>query len=352
MSDQGSRPPAESVRFPEEIAEHMAAVYGRVSGMRSDFTRAEAAERAGIDVDFAGELWRAFGLALVDQDTVKAYDEEDVESMRAVKTIMDAGLSKEDILEVARVYGQAFARIAEAEQRAYKRRFLDPMVAAGISTDQIDALEPLSRLMLPLLDPLLRNAHRRQLDVANRQLIVSSSQVGTEPYAVGFVDLVDYSRLSTTLDGLDLTTLISRFDDLALTRCADVGARVVKFIGDAVLFVSPDPHVALEAARAVVTGAGEDAVLPEARAGLDYGEVLPLEGDYFGNPVNVAARIVGVAMPGTVVVSKTFGQALGPAADDFKTLGVRELKGVGERELWLATDPPTEGEPERRSEAP
>jgi hypothetical protein len=57
-------------------------------------------------------------------------------------------------------------------------------------------------------------------------------------------------------------------------------------------------------------------------------------------------------MPGTVVVSKTFGQALGPAADDFKTLGVRELKGVGERELWLATDPPTEGEPERRSEAP
>jgi class 3 adenylate cyclase len=124
---------------------------------------------------------------------------------------------------------------------------------------------------------------------------------------------------------------------LALTRCAEVGARVVKFIGDAVLFVSPEAHIVLEAAQAVVEGAGDDGVLPEARAGLDYGEVLPLEGDYFGNPVNVAARIVGVAMPSTVVVSKTFGQALGPAAEDFTPLGMRELKGVGERELLLAT---------------
>ena len=142
-----------------------------------------------------------------------------------------------------------------------------------------------------------------------------------------------YSTLTTSLDVADLTALVSRFDELAVVGCLDAGARVVKLVGDAVLFVSPHASVALEAARAVVDSAEQDALLPSARAGLDFGDVVPLEGDYFGHPVNVAARVISIARPGTIVGSSAFSDALGRFRTS-RALGPHDLKGVGRIEVF------------------
>lgn len=320
--------------FTPELAERQTAVYRRSAGLLHELTAAEAAERAGLDLDMAVEVLRSFGLPDVKAGELRAFDGQDVETLQAIKILLDVGFEREDLIAVARVYGQAFSRIAEAEQRVFRKQILDPMIQAGATVEQIDAMAPMSQLLVSLLEAPILNAHRRQLDIAIRQLVVTASEGGTEPTAVGFVDLVNYSALVATLEGIDLTRLISRFDELATRCCAAAQARVVKLVGDAVLFVASEAGPALDAAEAVVTASAQDDVLPSARAGLDFGDVLPLEGDYFGNPVNVAARIVAVAAPDTVVVSKAFAGALGPGAPDLHSLGAHDLKGVGSTDLF------------------
>jgi adenylate cyclase len=96
-----------------------------------------------------------------------------------------------------------------------------------------------------------------------------------------------------------------------------------------VLLVSPRPEVALEAAWRVVDEVALDSILPSARAGLDFGPVVPLEGDYFGNPVNVAARLIGVAQPGTVVASRAFADVLVDPDTVIANTSSHDLKGVG-----------------------
>ena len=314
------------------MIERMTEIFREATGLRPALTAPEAAEAAGTDVEVLAKVWRAFGLVEIDRSAARAYDDLDVDMFRAVQTLLDVGVPLDDIIAVARVYAQAFSRIAEAEQRVYRKQFIDPIMKSSDPLASLEALRPISGFMFTVLDAPIRNAHRRQMDIAIRQLVVSASGGGTEPCAVGFVDLVGYSALTASLDAADLTDLVSRFDELAIAGCLDAGARVVKLVGDAVLFVSPSPGVVLNAARAIVAAVERDPRLPSGRAGVDFGDVVPLEGDYFGHPVNVAARAIGVAGPGTVVGSRPFAAAVGLGADA-RSLGEQDLKGVGRIEL-------------------
>ncbi len=114
---------------------------------------------------------------------------------------------------------------------------------------------------------------------------------------------------------------------MAIETCVAGGAHVVKMIGDAVMLVAPDAATALRVALAVVAAVEEDEGLPAARAGLDYGEVVPMSGDFFGRPVNVAARLTSFARPGTVVVSEALKEAAGPL--DASHIGRIRLHNVG-----------------------
>ncbi|MEA2645267.1 MAG: adenylate cyclase [Chloroflexota bacterium] len=330
MSDE----PAGS--FPTEMADRQVEIYRRSAGLTLELTAADLAEAAGVDLELIRAVWRAFGLPDVGDSATGLFDPQDVEMFKAVASLLNLGISVEDLVAVARVYGQGFARISEAEQRVFRKHFLDPVIDAGLGVEELDALAPLSQMLVTLLDAPILNAHRRQLDVAIRQLVVSRSDSGTEPHAVGFVDLVGYSGLVANMRGADLSDLVSAFDELVTRVCANAGARVVKLVGDAVLFVAHEPVVALAAAHGVVNGAAAEAGLPEARAGLDYGEVLPIEGDYFGNPVNTAARVVAVARPGTVTVSQTFADSPGMTGQAFTAVGEHDLKGVGRLMLFEA----------------
>jgi adenylate cyclase len=315
----------------------MTGIFQRASGLTHELTGSEAAVAADLDPDIATQVWRAFGLPEIDQNSVKAYDEQDVETLRALGTLLAAGIALPDLLAVARVYGQAFSRIAEAEERVYRRHILDPILEADDPVAELEEREGVSALMVSLLEAPIRNAHRRQLDIAIRQLVVSAAGATAEPTAVGFVDLVGYSTLTMQIESADLTKLISRFGDLAFRCCRDAGARVVKSVGDAVLLVSPRADVALEAAWRVVDEVASDSLLPAARAGLDFGPVVPLEGDYFGNPVNVAARLIAVAKPASVVSSRSFADALVDRAAVVGELGGFDLKGVGQVEVVSLT---------------
>jgi adenylate cyclase len=322
----------DDVQLP--LHEGMAELFRSIVGLEPRFTARELAASAGVSLEFGLRVWSAFGMAGLEPDT-PSFDAMDVESLRAIKTTLDLGVPEEAVIAIARVFGQVFSRLAESEQRMYNRHFVEPMVEQGLGLEQIaDRLRPISSVMLPLVDQLLVNAHRRAVDNAIRQLIISRTGSATEPWSVCIVDLVDYASLSSQLDAGDLSQLVSRFEGIAVEECARAGTRLVKMIGDAALFVGHHPQETLDTAEGIVAAVHSDSSLPDARAGADHGEVLPMEGDYFGHPVNVAARLVAIAEPNTILFSRSFLDSLPQDDHDFRSSGLRELKGVGSVEVF------------------
>jgi adenylate cyclase len=296
-------------------------------------TGPQAAELAGMDYETARRLHRAMGLPEFDDEDVE-FDDRDVEVLLVLKRMNEWGVPLEDLIDVARVYAQAFSRIADAETHVFRKRFVEPQVEKGRTIDEIqDDLAPVVEQLLELLGSTMDWAHRRHLAMALQQLTADSSEAGTEALTVGFADLVDFSRIADHLTGAGLSELIERFEQLAVKACADHGVRMVKMIGDATMFVSPDTDRAVAAAVAIVDRVAADEVLDEARAGLDKGEVVPIGGDYFGRPINVSARITAFARPGTTVISEA---VLDDLSEDpnVARIGTHKLKGVGRVTLY------------------
>ena len=291
-------------------------------------TSVEAARLAGVDHAFATRIWLTLGLPDIPDEDVE-YDESDVDVLRGLKLILDQGYPPDDVVDVARAYGQAMSRVAQAEVRLFNKVFISPLREQAADEDdltrRLDAVVP---ALLDLLGKVIDHIHRRHLAIALQEVTASHHSGPTETLAAGFVDLVDFSLVTQELEGEDLGHLVNRFESMAIERCVAGGAHVVKMIGDAVLFVAPEPLTALRVALDVVAAVEQDEGLPAARAGLDYGDVVPISGDFFGRPVNVAARLTSFARPGTVVASEAVTEGAGVALQT-SHIGRVRLHNVG-----------------------
>lgn len=291
-------------------------------------TGPQAAKEAGIDHDFASRVFRALGFPFF-PDTAIEFDEQDVDALKSVKIIMDLGYSDEDVITLSRTFGYALSRIAAAEADSFRRHFIDPLQAEALDADQVTArLEQAVPFLLELQGRLVNHVLRRHLVVALEQEIVLGSTSRTQALAAGFIDLVGFTRTLDDLDPAELGRLVTRFETLCLDTCSDHGVQVVKVIGDAIMFIDSDPSAALKAASAIISHLSTHPDLPEGRAGIDFGDVVPLGGDYFGRPVNVAARLQSFARPGTVVVSDALLHAV-PNEVSASRIGRPKLRGVG-----------------------
>jgi adenylate cyclase len=133
--------------------------------------------------------------------------------------------------------------------------------------------------------------HRARGDVA----------AGSHDDTVGFVDLVDYTKEIEKLPPTAVALHVERFEALTLDRTAAAGGRVVKLLGDAVLFHTPDAEMGARIAIDLVQHIGADPVLLTARAGLARGPVARIQGDIYGPAVNRASRLAAFAEPATVL---------------------------------------------------
>ena len=158
---------------------------------------------------------------------------------------------------------------------------------------------------------------------------------GHHAQAVGFADLVGFTALSQQLDDHELAVIVDRFEATAYDIVGSLGGRVIKMIGDEVMFAVDDVATAVEIALSLAEAYHDDESLSDVRVGLAYGPVLEREGDLFGPTVNLASRIVSIAYAGSVVVSAEIHDAL---ADDedlrWKSLRTRQLKDIGRVQLW------------------
>jgi adenylate cyclase len=294
------------------------------------YTSRDIAERAGVELDLLLTSRQAMGLSRVDPDE-RAFGEYDLEAARTLAEFAGAGLPAEGMLEITRALGRGLAQGAEAIRMMMGRLFLQAGVTEReLATRNAQAASEL----LPRLGPLLLYILRLQIREQARNVAVSQEELaaGASPNAVevfvGFTDMVGFTRLGERIEVDELGQLVGRLADLA-QQATQAPARIIKTIGDAVMFVSPAADPLLETVLGLVDladGAGER--FPPLRVGLAFGVALSREGDWYGRPVNLASRITGVARRGSVLATKDVRDAAGDgfrwsAAGDWRLKGFK-----------------------------
>ena len=295
----------------------------------------EVAEMVGATPAEVATFWQAFGLTNPTGGPIRI-SRQLAEAQAVVSSGIREWLGDEAGLGIARVVGAAAARLAETVVDAFRMGFEVPELASGTSyADVVEGYVAMTKLSLEPFQALLNGvlkAHLVRVSAGAWAPDVEAAGARRD-LVVGFVDLVGYTALSRTLSPRELATLVDRFEETVGASLARHRGRLVKLIGDGAMFVAESVddgcELALDLAdRFSGREAASDGALPPVRIGLAWGSVLSLYGDYYGDEVNLAARLVALARPGTVVVSERLSHAAGPRWR-FEPLPPAALKGFG-----------------------
>ena len=280
-------------------------------------------EITGVPLERLRELWRALGFPPVAEDT-PAFSDKDIEILAEVGRVRDnQDVDKRTIVQFARVAGQALARLAETE------------VELALGAAPVGALDDLKAIesRLGATEPFLVYIWRRHLLAALARKVVGPRTASSDHnvLAVGFADLVGFSELSRYLESAALAELVEHFEQSVYAAVPQNGGRVIKMLGDEVMFAVERSSDAIEIALALIDLHEADPVLPEIRVGLASGPMLSWEGDLFGSTVNLASRLSEAARPSTVLIPEDVAEELGE--DDYRYQIGRsiklKLKGMG-----------------------
>jgi class 3 adenylate cyclase len=331
----------------EEMVE--AEARGRLFGLAGDvllgsgpttYSIRTAAEALGVPVDDVARAWALLGLTVADLDEI-ALSQADVDGLSGwfqMKVLM----GDDGAFGFLRVLGSAMARLAEAESTFV--RAATPDIQMNHTHDELATAQAFRWVgeFIPRISVLVDAVHRQHMVSARTHfegvLHDTSSNVVC---GVGFADLSGFTALTQTLTPAELSMLLNEFIAGVSEVIHADGGRVVKFIGDEVMWVSSTPELLAKAAVDLVSHpkAREEGI--QVRAGLGYGGVLAMNGDYYGNVVNLAARLVAAAKPGQILASQAVRDELPDwAATDQDALTLKgfdapvnayELHGNGDR---------------------
>ena len=271
----------------------------------------DVAEASGLGIDDVRRLVRTAGFPDPDPDA-RVLTEGFVAVASVVRSAV-ALLGEEGFFQFARVMGSAMARVADAAVSAFlvnvepAARRQDP-VGLAVARANVEATS-----LIPSVPLALDVLFRQHLLLAQRSALPDADLVGyeTQLLSVGFIDLVGSAELAEHLSLAELGAALSAFEDVCLDAVTSHGGRVVKLIGDGVLYTASDARSACDIALELAEKLHRHEQLPEVRAGLAGGQVLLRDGDVFGPVVNLAARVVRTAQPGEVVATIQVAKAAG-----------------------------------------
>ncbi|WP_207568402.1 adenylate/guanylate cyclase domain-containing protein [Mycolicibacillus trivialis] len=283
------------------------------------YTRSQVAEQAGIALEDAQRLWRALGFAEVG-DEERVFTSADIDALRDVAALIDGGiLDMAGTVALARPFGHLFSRLAVVQtglladvlgtRIADEQAADDPLLAEHVAQQAMTV----SADLLPTLERTTVYVWRRHLAVeAGRALLPAdvSDLHDDRSAAVGFIDITGFTRLTRGLSSAELAALLEPFESIVLECALAHGGKVIKNLGDEVMFIAPDAAAAAEIALGSLERIGADDRLPPVHAGLAFGPVLRRGGDVYGEVVNVAARITGLARRGTIRVDEAMAGEL------------------------------------------
>lgn len=312
-------------RFTREELERI------ILGQQPALTSSDVAAAAGVSVEQARRLWRALGFP--DAGEQAAFTEADLAALSTLVGTVDVGaIDFDTAVRMTRAVGQTMARLADWQVATLASRVEELESGPDATGSRIGSAMRIAEQVGVPFERLLIYSWRRHLAAAVGRveaLGAADEDLHSSQVTVGFADLVSFTALSNEIDDDRLADLVEIFE----SRCADVVAgrhgRVIKTLGDSVLFVSEDPVGGLDIAFDIVNVIGSDGRLPDVRLGLATGSVIMRLGDVFGPPVNMAARLTAVARRNRVIIDRTTADQL--PEEDFETrpLPARPVRGFG-----------------------
>ncbi len=302
----------------------------------------EVEEETGIDTQVLRRLWRALGF--IDfADTDPIFTELDVQAAQSLRILLQSGSVEDEVaVQLARVMGSSMARFAEAQiVTSYAFGDLGDRLANLDAVELAERFTRYSSVIVPAVPQLLVYTWIRHLHAASRRAMLAFEKgvenISVVEMAVGFVDLVGFTVIAQQLSNAELAKVVGRFEEVSFDVVTQHGGRVVKMIGDEVMFVSDDPVEACEIGLSLAKIYEEDEILSEVRAGISWGHVLSQDGDYYGSTVNTASRVVNIAAPGSVLVTESVAERVRKDADlVMRALRPRYLKDLGSVQLFVA----------------
>jgi len=274
---------------------------------------AEAAAEAGISLDEAAALWRALGFAVPDDGSLRLTSVE-AAMLRSLFEVGEEVVGEERILGFARVLGWATAILGEALVDAFRIQVEVPRLGSGATYPEIvEQYTQLARVAFPTFVEALGALTRAHMVRVSRSAWSADEEQSavTRDQTIGFADLVGYTGHSAALSTTDLAGAVGIFETRVTDLVSKHGGRLVKFIGDEAMFVVDDPSTGCELGLALAESFESDPTLPPLRVGLAAGPTVALHGDYYGEVVNLAARLVKAAEPSQVMVSESLRAAVG-----------------------------------------
>jgi adenylate cyclase len=285
----------------------------------------DIAARTGEPIETLGRIWRAGGFAEPDPDE-PMFTEASLELLDLFRKA-SAVYGEEVTIQLARVIGSSIARIADAEVAAFVQN-----IAAPLAEERNELAIAQAHVQLASLNSLLAKtldlAHRYHCEASLRRVALVPGLGEGQRLTVGFADLVGFTALSQALPSRDLAAAISDFESRASEVVTGAGGRVIKLIGDQVMYVADDATVGCEIGLLLAEAFHTDEILPPVRGGLASGETIVQEGDYFGPTVNLAARATKLAEPDDVLVPESLTREVAETTDyTFRRVGPHRLKG-------------------------
>jgi len=315
-----------------------------------EFDLHEVSAQSGLDPTQLRAFWRALGFP-DPRPGERVFTASDVEMLTDVVRFINDGAFDADLaLQMSRVIGSSLARIAsalvEAADAQASTRSSDQLTPEEVELAAIRSAE-----ILPLMPRIMDRVWRRHLGAAVRRRIVRATADEGQIVCVGFADLVGFTAQTQELPEHQLAEVVGQFESIAYDLTSIHDGRVVKMIGDEVMFMTDDVRSGAELALDMAATYRRAEHLSDVRVGLASGRVLERDGDVYGSVVNLASRIVNVAFPGAVVVSPDVHEVL---RDDptfvFKSLRSNYLRDIGRMRLWTMRSADDESEQPFRAE--
>lgn len=334
------RPEQVDQSTPASAREAVRELERRLLGSERTMKRREVAAAAGVSVLSARKIWRALGFPNLGDEEV-FFTEDDQGALEMMLGMVRTGmLTEETAISLTRSIGQMTDRMvvwqveALVEDMVENQKMSDPEARRNLVNLLPDLITPIEELLV--------YSWRRQLNAAVHRLVLraetglaasAAGRDGSEDdaplplaRAVGFADLVSYTSLSRRMNERTLAQLVQRFE----SKCAEIisvgGGRLVKTIGDEVLFIAETPQAGAQISLALASEFAKDELLPNTRVSLVWGRILSRLGDIYGPTVNLAARLTSLAEPGTVLTDELTASTL--VGDDRFVLHPQETTAV------------------------
>ncbi len=307
--------------------------YERFAALAGE-TFQQVGDRTGVPLELLTAIREASGSAQPSPDDRLREDEMAVVPFLELQ--VGSHFRPTAIEHLLRVYGDCTHRIAQAEAGWWSSEVIEPALAAGKGTEEL-ASSDFAERSTPLAESAvlgLYHAHQARAWIANLiegfEVLMAKAGIHSRlerPPAICFLDIAGFTRLTQERGdeaAADLATTLAR---LVQRGSVPFGGTPIKWLGDGVMFYFRDPGPGVRAALQMLDGLAA-AGLPPAHVGLHTGPVLFQQGDYFGQTVNLSARIADYARPGEVLVSQAVADASQEDGIAFVEIGEVELKGV------------------------